>query len=389
MSVPESYQLEFVASDADAAKLPSPTAPVDPADVRWLDRRGRRCEVCKIVARLVSTLLCAVILVATFVWYARPELDASGAWLWLGLPGALPSFMWDLAEFLSTSARHGRGITPKAHIGVELVLSLVAYVCGAWLAVRLGLQEAGRQERSEPLAYAVAECVFVLLTATIHLALFIRACVERRREVRRRRPRVMYIPETGQTVYVVAKPFPEPPARETETQTQQQQQQQQQQQPARAPSLPPSLDGPLRHAIQQQQELLRLETPHPERPDDSTSSPSPSPAGSSPSPIKRKPVPGVPRNLPAGDRERFLRPSMRPPPEGYVPSGEELERRRRGDAQPQLVAAGDVDIKFATSATGMTPADAGAREGKYRVDAPAAQVSSTLAGERPGRARSL
>ncbi|KAK2016062.1 hypothetical protein LZ32DRAFT_601654 [Colletotrichum eremochloae] len=380
MSAPESYQLQPFASEADGAKHPSPTASVDPADVRWLNRGGRRCEVCKILVRVVSTLLCAVVLIMAMAWYARPELDRYGVWVWLCVPGALPAFMWDLAEFLSVCARHGRGITPKAHIGVELILSLVAYIGGGWLAVQLGLQEDSQppQVSGEPLAYALVQCVFMLLAATIHLVLFIRACVERRREIRRRRPRVMYIPETGQTVYVVAKPFHELPTRKP----------QRKQQSARTLFFPQSLDGPaglspLRNAVQQQQELQQPEIspPLPKRPDDF----SPAGSSSSPSSIKRKPVPGVPPNLPAGDRDRFLRPSMRPPPEDYVPSGEELERRRRGDAQPQLVAPGDVDIKFATGATGMTPADAGAREGKYRVDLPVGEPS----GSGGGRAWSL
>ncbi|KAK2057325.1 hypothetical protein LY76DRAFT_110686 [Colletotrichum caudatum] len=360
MSVPESHQLECLASDADGVKPPSPAAQVDPADVWWLNRGGRRCEVCKIIARLVSTLLCAVILIISMVWYARLKLDGYGIWIWLGFPGALPSFMWDQSEFLSVCARRGRGITPKAHIGVELMLSLGTYSAGALLAVQLGLQESSQAGPvpMDPFSYVVAQCVFLLMTATIHLALFIRACVERGREIRQRRPRVMYIPETGQTVYVVPKPFPEPPTQKP----------QQQQQPARPPPLHQPLDGPvgsspLRNAFQLQQELQQLEIP--------------------PSIMEREAVPGVPRNVPVGDRDRLLRPSMRPPPGDYMPSGEELERGRRGDAQPQLVMLGDADIKFATSATGMTPADAGAREGKYRMNVPA-PMSAT-----PTRARSL
>ncbi|KAK1579331.1 uncharacterized protein LY79DRAFT_564578 [Colletotrichum navitas] len=380
MSAPKSYQLESLASDPDGAKPTSPVVPIDPADVRWLNSGGRRCEACKIVARLVSMLLCAVVLIISMAWWARPELDQYGVWMWLGLPGALPPFMWDLGEFLSLCARRGRGITPKAHIGVELVLFLLTYMAGVWLAVQLRLQETGPvgEMRGTPLSYAIAQSVLMLFTATIHLALFIRACIERGREIRQRRPRVMYIPETGQTVYVVAKPFPEQPPPPSPPQ--------QQQQPARAPSLPQSLDGlvggsPLRNAFQQPQELLQLEIP-----------PLPPPPPPSSPMIKRNPVSWVPRNAPAADRDRLLRPSLRPPPEDYVPSGEELERRKRGDAQPQLVMPGDVDIKFATSVSGMTPADAGVREGKYRMDVPA-HMSATSAGEPSGsgggRTRSL
>ncbi|TKW51060.1 hypothetical protein CTA1_9462 [Colletotrichum tanaceti] len=221
---------------------------------------------------------------------------------------------------------------------------------------------------------------------TIHLVLFVRACVERSREIRRRRPRVMYIPETGQTIYVVAKPFPKLPTWKS---------QQQRQPSARAGSFPRSPQSPIgsisnnrninnnnnnssplhRHSPQ-----LQLEVPPPPP----LPKRWPSELSPSMSSIKRKPVRGVPRNIAAGDRERLLRPNMRPPPEGYEPSAEELERRRRGDAQPQLIMPGDVDIKFATSATGLTPADASAREGKYRVDAsqmsgmaPAGEASAT------------
>ncbi|CCF41783.1 hypothetical protein CH063_11957 [Colletotrichum higginsianum] len=361
MNASESYQLESLPSEADGVKPPSPTASIDPANVRWMNQGGRRWEVGKIVSRIVSTLLCAIMLIICMSWYAHPENDLYDVWPWLSLPGAMMCFMWDLGEFLSVCARHGRGITPKAHIGVEVILSIVAYIGGGWLAFQLGVLQPG-QLNNLPIRYALAICVFILITATIHLVLFIRACIERSREIRRRRPRVMYIPETGQTIYVVAKPFPKLPTWKS---------QQQQQPAARAGSFPRSpqspvgssnsnnTSSPLHRHFQQLQ--LEIPPPLPER--------WPSELSPSMSSIKRKPVRGIPRNIPAGDRERLLRPSMRPPPEDYEPSPEELERMRRGDAQPQLIMPGDVDIKFATSATGMTPADASAREGKYRVDA--------------------
>jgi hypothetical protein len=43
--------------------------------------------------------------------------------------------LWDIAEYVSLCARRGRGITPKAHIGVELVLSLGCLACDAVLVV--------------------------------------------------------------------------------------------------------------------------------------------------------------------------------------------------------------------------------------------------------------
>ncbi|KAK1655107.1 hypothetical protein BDP81DRAFT_478375 [Colletotrichum phormii] len=373
MSAPESYQLESLASDADGIKPASPTASIDPANVRWMNQGDRRWEVCKIVSRLIGTLLCAIILIIIMAWYGHPPWDGDGVWPWLCLPGALPSFMWDLGEFLTICARHGRGITPKAHIGLELIISILGYIGGGWLAFQLGIQE-DDQIGNSPLNLALVACIFMLLSATIHMALFIRACIERSREIRRRRPRVMYIPETGQTVYVVAKPFPKLPTWKS-------------QQSARAQTSLRSTQSPLsnslRHHFQQLQE--EMPPPLPDRPGDQ----SPSSALS----IKRKPLPGgLPaRTFPMGDsRDRHLRPNMRPPPADYEPSVEELERMRRGDAQPQLILPGDVDFKFATSVTGMTPADASAREGKYRVNMTQMPVmGESSRGESAGRTRSI
>ncbi|KAF3346047.1 hypothetical protein VdG2_05882 [Verticillium dahliae VDG2] len=56
------------------------------------------------------------------------------------------------------------------------------------------------------------------------------------------------------------------------------------------------------------------------------------------------------------------RPLMRPPPEGYEPDEAEMERRRRGDAQPQFMVAEVVDMKFASNVV-VNP-----QEGKFLVE---------------------
>ncbi|KAF6806328.1 hypothetical protein CSOJ01_08904 [Colletotrichum sojae] len=390
MSASESYPLESLPSEPDAGKPPSPSpsaASIDPSQVRWLEnQRSRGWEVCKIVMRAVATLLCLVVMAIVLAWYA--DRHSSGYYYWvmpgLSLVGAVPSFLWDLAEFLTICARHGRGITPKALIGVELVLTAFSAFAATWVAIQLQNGDVS-SDHAEPLRIVVAQCVFMGVVAFVHFCLFFRACIERRREIRRRRPRVMYIPETGQTVYVVAKPFPKLPTWQS-TQTH---------------SFPRSPQSPR----QLPPHPLRLEIP--KSPDFFPSSPPSSPpaqmgrqvadlpsAVSAAAGIRRKPVPGLPPNLGRGDRDRHLRPNMRPPPDDYVPDEAELERMRRGDAQPQLIMPGDVDLKFATSATGMTPADGNAREGKFRMDKPVmpafAGESSSLASSRHGgRARSL
>lgn len=211
-----------------------------------------------------------------------------------------------------------------------------------------------------------------LTSRLIHFFLFVRACIERRREIRRRRPRVMYIPETGQTIYVVAKAFPKLPTWKSQPS-------------ARARSFPRSPLSPSGNMSPHQQQLPQLRVDvlqaQPYFQQDATPPPMPPFLDRSPAPstIKRKPVRGIPPNIAPGDRERHLRPSMRPPPEDYVPDEAELERMRRGDAQPQLILPGDVDLKFATSATGMTPADADSREGKFRVSKP--MLTALMTGE--------
>lgn len=72
--------------------------------------------------------------------------------------------MWDLGEFLTICARHGRGITPKAHIGLELIISILGYIGGGWLAFQLGIQE-DDQIGNNPLNLALVECIFMLLSA--------------------------------------------------------------------------------------------------------------------------------------------------------------------------------------------------------------------------------
>ncbi|TDZ21596.1 hypothetical protein Cob_v005457 [Colletotrichum orbiculare MAFF 240422] len=373
MSAPESYQLESLLSEVDAGKPPSPTASIDPSKVRWLEnQRSRGWEVCKIVTRAVATFLCLVTLILCMAWYSWPQNSERYYSVWIGLTllGVLPAFLWDLAEFLTLCARHGRGVTPKALIGVEVVITVICGFAAGWLGFQLGVQ--GDDVATNPLSMALTAAMFTGITAVIHFFLFVRACIERRREIRRRRPRVMYIPETGQTVYVVARAFPKLPTLRSQ----------------RTQSFPRSTQSP---TSGKESHPLRNEGPKsPDQlfhthiyDDDETPPPLPDrPTGQAA--IRRKPIPGLPPNIAPGDLERHMRPSMRPPPDDYEPDEAELERMRRGDAQPQLIQPGDVDLKFATSATGMTPADADSREGKFRMNIPLIPGESSSGSSRRG-----
>ncbi|KAK2760553.1 hypothetical protein CKAH01_05239 [Colletotrichum kahawae] len=384
----ESYQLESLHSaEVDAGKPPSPspsTASIDPSQVRWLEnQRSRKWEVCKIMFRACGTLFSAIVLGICLAWYSYRPNYVLDVWPGILLFGAVPSFFWDLAEFLTLCARYGRGITPKALIGLELVLSVVSAVAAGYVGLQLSWLDG--DPANNPVNLALCACVLTGINATntlsrfIRFCLFIRACIERSREIRRRRPRVMYIPETGQTVYVVAKPFPKLPTWQSQNS-------------ARAPSFPRSpvqpssplgTTEPVTSTFPDFTESPRPDTPPPPLPE------RPGHQHALPSAIKRKPVRGLPPRTTPGDRDRHLRPSMRPPPDDYVPDEAELERMRRGDAQPQLILPGDVDLKFATGANGMTPAAGDSREGKFRLNKNLVLGESSRGGAGGARTRSI
>jgi hypothetical protein len=83
----------------------------------------------------------------------------------------------------------------------------------------------------------------------------------------------------------------------------------------------------------------------------------------------------------------YIRPSLRPPPPDHVPDEAELERRRRGDAQPQLISPRDLDLKFSTSVTGTMPGDTESAETKFLVGSsplrPSESRSEVSAHEQP------
>jgi hypothetical protein len=186
----------------------------------------------------------------------------------------------------------------------------------------------------------------------------------------------MYIPETGQAVYVVAKPStPIKPG----------------------VNIAPSTPGQIPNPSLSPSEAAGLTLPG-TTPGSSIIPRSPAPTYHSrahtlpqgvipndhilgpipfPSVLEEEPPPPPP------PKEPNYRPSLRPPPLDHVPDEEELERRRRGDAQPQLIPPRDW-VKFSTSVMGNTPGDANAAEDKFLIPQGAAGLLAQQEARREG-----
>ena len=263
--------------------------------------------------------------------------------------------MWDVGEYVTLCARRGRGITPKAHIGIELIITLGLVATTTVLGIEIGyfLPSATNYYFSFPynrilanssiagtailglLTYGILHPVFrtertLTGSSIIHGILFVRACIDRHREVKEGRPRVMYIPETGQAVYVLAqaksasKPrFRSPPVNR------------------------PPLRGPTSATPTGEQHSLA--PIYPGESDDM----------SLVKPFAKGKAPGTP---------------PRGPPPGHVPDEAEIARQLRGDAQPQFFMPFELGNKFTSSVTGS---DARIPEGKFLVKTPLSKLEAT------------
>jgi len=217
---------------------------------------------------------------------------------------------------------------------------------------------------------------------TIHICLFVDACFRRHREIKGRIAMLMYVPETGETVYVVAKShssreIPRVPARKLSVA------------PSRGVSSPPPSPGPPSRSRPQSPKTSPTAA-HPPKPSDTDlllavltsgrtdADASTPPATISPlaSAVARKPLP--PKPMPVDALHPPLGPGHEPPGPDYEPSTSELERRARGDAQPQMISPNDLALKFSASNTGMTPAPNQAKESKVLLDGMRLQRSNSF-----------
>jgi len=179
-------------------------------------------------------------------------------------------------------------------------------------------------------------------------------------------PRIMYIPETGQAVYVVAKLSSNPPKRAPAP-------------PIRTSTGPRPLSS-TRGRVESPVATVAVGPPSPAlslpttvattvAPTERATSPAPTyysrqaglRAAAPPSLLDEDlPLSGFPPSTSAANKnQRVRRKPLQPPPpeEDHVPDEAELERRRRGDAQPQLLSPHDMIYKFSSSVTGTTPQD--------------------------------
>ncbi|CRK20607.1 hypothetical protein BN1723_000419, partial [Verticillium longisporum] len=332
-----------MSSHATALSSTKPEGQVAVARAKYTRRRVRGWETTKLFLRSLSLTVFLGIFI-TNMTYLLPLGATNSAlddiWPWMTMAAAGPALLWDVADLLTLWVRRGRAIAPKAQIGIELVLALGAGAGAGIVGWQLALTAAGfgpadgeAEGRAEGVLGALFTLMMLLLGARV--VLFVRACVDRRRELRTRRPRVMYIEALGQAVFVVAKPnvgF------------------------GRLAVGGGGGGGRGRSATgDSTKQTAASLTSVTARDTDSF-------AGTEAQTDVTSMTTLVPGPSQAASITARQRPLMRPPPEGYEPDEAEMERRRRGDAQPQFMVAEVVDMKFSSNVV-VNP-----KEGKFLVE---------------------
>ncbi|KAL9948871.1 hypothetical protein D7B24_004924 [Verticillium nonalfalfae] len=329
-----------MSSHATALSSPSkPEGQVAVARAKYTRRRARGWETTKLFLRSLSLTLFLGIFITnmTYLPIGNTNSALDEIWPWMTIAAAGPALLWDVADLLTLWVRRGRAIAPKAQIGIELVLALGAGVGAGLVGWQLTMTAAGFSS-ADPGARAEGVLgtlfTFMMLLLGARLVLFFRACVDRRRELRTRRPRIMYIEALGQAVFVVAKPNvgfgrlavggggggrDRSATGDSTKQT------------AASVTSGTARDTDSFAGTEAQTDVTSMTTL----------------------------VPGPSQAASITARQR---PLMRPPPEGYEPDEAELERRRRGDAQPQFMVAEVVDMKFSSNVV-VNP-----QEGKFLVE---------------------
>ncbi|CRK28920.1 hypothetical protein HYQ45_006896 [Verticillium longisporum] len=329
-----------MSSHATALSSTKPEGQVAVARAKYTRRRARGWETAKLFLRSLSLTLFFGIFITNMT--NLPIGDTNSAldeiWPWMTMAAAGPALLWDVADLLTLWVRRGRAIAPKAQIGIELMLALAAGAGSGIMGWQLAMTAAGfgttvmettHEARAEGVLGTLFTFMMLLLGA--RLVLFVRACVDRRRELRTRRPRIMYIEALGQAVFVVPKPnvgFGRLAVgggrgrSETGDSTKQ---------TAASITSVTARDTDSFAGTEAQTDVTSMTTL----------------------------VQGPSQAASITARQR---PLMRPPPEGYEPDEAEMERRRRGDAQPQFMVAEVVDMKFSSNVV-VNP-----KEGKFLVE---------------------
>jgi hypothetical protein len=161
--------------------------------------------------------------------------------------------------------------------------------------------------------------------SVIHATHAIRACRARRQKRRNPKSHLMYISETGQAVYVLPK-------------TKRLSKLKQKKKEKRSERLPPTIPPP-------------PPPPHPQPPPISrdVNTLSPQQTRISEEDIPPPPPPKEPQ------RNHSFNSTPDSSPINHVPDEAELERRRKGDAQPQLIWPDDPGMKFSATVSGTAP----------------------------------
>lgn len=289
---------------------------------RWLSFSAQVWEYLKIYSRffLLWISLATVIVILVYEHSVSTDPDSPFMYqttlIWPCAIIAAGAAFYDLGELIVRFVRHGRGMPAKAIIGCELV-ALLATLAGIAMFViqTVSIGNIAEWLDSSELGITFSVGAMLGISAIVRLALWIRACIDRGRELAAGKPRVMYIPSTGEIVYLIPRP-----RRSRE-----------------------ELD-----MFDEIKETLRKDTA--------------SDVDTARHEEEERSLPPLPPPKPVARQPTGL---MNPPPDDYEPDEAELERRRRGDAQPQLILLpGDTALKFSSNISGASPGGSYAVEGK-------------------------
>ncbi|KAB5550840.1 hypothetical protein GE09DRAFT_151835 [Coniochaeta sp. 2T2.1] len=348
------------------AQVPSTAAKLTPEELRqWKQdndgRSGKGWFISSIVLRVLSLLSAFVIAVMGLnmldVFYYDDQYRLTP----MIVPGILVS-VWDTIEFVVVCARRSRkGMPRHVHLAADGLICLViaASIAGFWI----GLFNQGYwyvpngwwDANYEQIVRYLVVFVFLVILLLIHAVFFFFLLCSRQFRSKRHvpTPQIMYLPDTGEPVVVLARPYPPGPSH---------------QQPRKAAATPAVELGPLPADEGDANPPLPITLP-PTTVAETQLSQSPIAGPSQRTSLaldtgrKAPSLQAVPPRKPLPGSRSTGTHYATPWPPDHVPDEAELARAARGESQAQWMTLADSSLDLGkTKQTGLV--DEAAREGE-------------------------
>ncbi|KAK3370027.1 hypothetical protein B0H63DRAFT_305801 [Podospora didyma] len=198
---------------------PSTTKPSAEELAQWrLDERGgvgRDFFITSVVLRVLSLIFAATVTGLVISIVALQDGDR-----YAGLDRLIPVLvvcpiiiLWNAAEFVTLCWLSGRGISFRIHVWADGLLFLGAAIATGFLLVDVVMGLGSYDDVLDTASKEIASACLLILVTILHTFLFfffICNCLDRR-EKKKTKPRVMYLP-TGQAVLVTSQPVAAQPA---------------------------------------------------------------------------------------------------------------------------------------------------------------------------------